>query len=285
MLDLATNRDPRRMSEYPGVDDLVEMFSGVPGIQAKAHLWEDTEGHLAAYAIEGWVAPFEIARSYADNEQAVAQVLSWCVERARQTGEPAIVAHSWVDDQERIALLERHGFVRQPWQQGLQYMERSLHEPIPSPHMPPGYAIRHVAGEHEVEALVDLHRAAFDTEWMTVQYRLAMMRVPDYDPALDLLAVAPDGSLAALTVCGLNRQENALSGRNVGHTDPVATHPAHRRKGLARALLLTGFQLLKTRGMDVAAVGTWSENTAMVRAAQSVGYRVQTRRITLKKPI
>jgi hypothetical protein len=45
------------------------------------------------------------------------------------------------------------------------------------------------------------HRAAFGTEYLTVEERLATMREPEYDPELDLLAVAPDGRLAAYCMC------------------------------------------------------------------------------------
>jgi ribosomal protein S18 acetylase RimI-like enzyme len=111
---------------------------------------------------------------------------------------------------------------------------------------------------------------------MTVEYRLAMMRVPDYEPELDLIAVAPDGRFAAFCVCHISREENALTGRNEGYTDPVGTHPAFQRQGLARALLLTGLHLLKQRGMDRAILGTWGENIAMQRTAASVGFRVES---------
>jgi len=90
---------------------------------------------------------------------------------------------------------------------------------------------------------------------------------------LDLVAVTSDGSLVAYCVCYISHEENALSGRQVGYTDPVATHPECRHLGLAKALLLTGMNLLKQRGMHTARLSTSSENIAMLRAAQSVGFR------------
>jgi predicted N-acetyltransferase YhbS len=120
-----------------------------------------------------------------------------------------------------------------------------LDEPIPAPQLPDGFTIRHVAGEHEVEQLVELHRAAFGTENMTTTYRLAMMRVPEYDRTLDLLAVAPDGKLAAFCVGYVSEAENRLSEQKLGWLDPVGTRPEFQRQGLARSLLLTGLHLLK----------------------------------------
>jgi mycothiol synthase len=169
------------------------------------------------------------------------------------------------------------------WSKSTLHCARSLSDPIPEPRVPEGFGIRHVAGEHEAEALAALHRAAFGTENMTTEGRLSWMRTPDYDPELDLVAVAPDGTLAAYVFCSISEEENALSGREDGYTDPVATHPAFQRRGLARALLLTGFRLLKRRGVETAHTSTGSWNVAMRQTARSVGYRVESTTIFFKK--
>jgi ribosomal protein S18 acetylase RimI-like enzyme len=187
------------------------------------------------------------------------------------------------DDSDHIALLESHGFQTLP--------ERSLHlirrlaEPIPAPTLPLGFVIRPVTGEQEVGALVALHRAAFGTENLSSDDRLSWMRTPDYDPDLDLVAVAPDGRLAAYCFCGISREDNARTGRNEGFTDPVATRPDFQQRGLARALLLTGMRLLRERGMDWAVLGTLSDNAAMQRAAQSVGFHVAWERLWFARPL
>ena len=158
---------------------------------------------------------------------------------------------------------------------------RSLSEPIGEPQLPAGFEVRSATGEQEAEALAALHRAAFGTEHMTVEERLAMMRVPEYDPALDLIAVAPDKSLAGYCFCSISHE----GGSCLGHTDPVATHPRFQRLGLARALMLTGVRRLKERGAEKAMLGTSSENTAMQRAAESAGFRLAWSKVWLSKPI
>jgi len=85
----------------------------------------------------------------------------------------------------------------------LQYA-RSLNEPISEYAFPPGFFLRHVEGEHEVESLVTLHRAAFGTENMTVEQRLAIMHAPQYERELDFVAVAPNGELSAFCICGFD---------------------------------------------------------------------------------
>lgn len=164
-------------------------------------------------------------------------------------------------------------------------MTRPLHEPIPTPQVPPEFTIRHVLGKEEAEALAALHRAAFGSEVMTTENRLAMMRVPEYDPTLDWVATAADGSLAAFVMGSISAEENALTGIQRGYTDPVGTHPSYQRRGLARALLLTGLQVLKQRGMTEAALSTSSQNNAMQSTAQAVGYRITGKMLLFHKQL
>ena len=153
-------------------------------------------------------------------------------------------------------------------------MSRSLNLPIPEPQLPPGFIIRPMGGEVEIDAYVALHRAAFGTEIMTVEYRRTIISAPDYIPELDLVAVAPDGDLAAFCVCQIFPDDSPRAGGlKEGWTDPLGTHPAYQRLGLATALLLTGMRLLKARGMDTAILGTSSSNLAMQHTARSVGYQ------------
>jgi mycothiol synthase len=277
---LIAARPAERIADYPGVVDLREML-GTSQVQANTRLWEDADGRLAGFAIVRAAygsLMFEVAPWATDGDIA-AQMIAWgeeCVHSVkRQSDEPVVLRTNCRDhNAERAALLELHGFVRQ--EEHTLHMERSLGEPIPEPSVPEGVSIRHVEGEHEVKALVALHRAAFGTENMTAEARLSWMRTPEYDPELDLVAVAPDGTLAAYVFCSISHEENRLTGRKNGYTDPVATRPAFQRRGLACALLLTGFGLLKQQGVERARTGTSSSNIAMLRTARSVGFRTES---------
>jgi len=289
MLDLlAAVRSPARTSDYPGIVDLRELLALRP-VQDNTRLWFDTAGRVVGFALvdhyDNLWFEFDQQATHPDIEL---EIVDWgvaCIRHAMEEGRPgsALDAGCGSDDTARISLLERHGFVRQ--EISSLHMVRPLDEPIPTPQVPVGFTVRHVAGEKEAEALVALHRAAFGTENMTVAERLAMMRGREYDAALDLLAVAPDGRLAAYCMCSISQEENERTGRNEGYTDPVATHPDFRRRGLARALLLTGLSELKRRAVDTAVLGTGSDNPAMLRTAQAVGFRVQSTTLWFSKPV
>jgi ribosomal protein S18 acetylase RimI-like enzyme len=268
------------LADSPGVVDLQEMLS-LPAIQANTRLWQNAVGQLVAFALVDDYnnLHFEIAPQAAGQE-IEAQIVAWGIECIRKSsqGSPATLDASCREDNaERIAFLERHGFEQQAIH--TIHMIRPLAQPIAAPQLPEGFSIRCVTGESEAQALVALHRAAHGTDHFTLKDRLAWMHTPEYDPELDLVAVAPDGALAAYCFCQISQQENARTGRNEGYTDPVATHPNFQRRGLARALLLTGLHLLKQKGAQFAALGTSSENIAMQHTATSVGFGVQSTRL------
>jgi ribosomal protein S18 acetylase RimI-like enzyme len=284
MIDLlAVARPAAWIAEYPTSADLHELLS-LPDTQAKTRLWFDANGLLAGFAlVDPWNnLLFEILPQGEAVDEIASQMVAWgkaCVERnTPKSGDPATLdASCRQDDLQRIALLEQNGFHRLEIRS--LHLTRPLDEPIPAPELPPGFIIRPLAGASEMEALVALHRAAFGSEQMTLELRRAIMEAPEYIPELDLVVVAPDGRLAGYCTCQISPDEDARSGRSKGYTDPVAVHPDFQRRGLARALLLTGMRLLKERGLQAAVMGTSSENHAMQKVAEAVGFQVHSARL------
>ncbi len=287
VLDLVRARAAEKRLDYPGLDDLRELLD-LFGAGECVRLWKDPAGSLAGYAI------LSCGETYASLvfESAPQAPLAWLGGRMLAWGEEVylrayrgqangISLSVRARESERLALLESHAYLRQADE--VLHLARALDEPIPQPVLPPGYTIRALDGEVEAPDWVALHQAAFGTLNMTLEHKLAMMGLPDYDPALDLVALAPDGALAAYVVCSLNREEKRQGGRVVGYTDPVGTHPDHQRKGLCRALLLRGLALLEQRGAAEARLGTGSWNEAMRRAAESAGFRVADRSLLYEK--
>lgn len=289
MIDLLISlQAPDRVTDAPSIVDLRELVM-LSDVRERTRLWLNENEQLVAFAL---VDPYANLRWEIDPCAATrdleSEMVSWGV--ACRQGMPVndgrsrtLDASCREDDMERIGFLERCGFVRQSVRS--VHLERSLNEPIPLPTLPSGFVLRTVAGESEADALAALHRAAFGTPHMTVEERLAMMRVPDYDPSLDLVIVAPDGRLAAYCLCSVCREENEQTGRNDGSTDPLATHPDWKRRGLGKALLLAGMRLLKSRGVDCAVLGTSSDNAAMLATAQSAGFHVRSVTVWFAKPI
>ncbi len=289
MVDLLSSaRSAQSISDYPTPLDLRELLA-LPEMQIATRLWFSDAGDLVAFALVDTVNNllFELNPN-AYTVEIEDQLVTWgmdCVSRNPfpDLFSPHLDATCKMDNVVRKAFLERHGFERSPG--GSLTMVRSLDDPIPVARLPYGFIIRPMAGEQEVEAYVALHQAAFGTRNMTKAYRLAIMQTPDYLPELDLVAVAPDGSLAALCVCQMASDENGPEGVSIGRTDPVGTHPAYRRRGLAKALLLTGLSLLKERGATQAELTTTGDNLPMIRAAGEAGFTISSSILWFSKPV
>ena len=278
ILDLLTKVRPvAHLHDYPVKVDIEENLAS-DEIRANTRLWFDDDQPVAwAYVDE-----FNNLRWELDSRYEVTlgpEIVAWgeaCIRKMHpEEGPKALDASCREDYTDRISFLKRHGF--QQTDDTSIYMTRPLFKPIPDPVLPQGFSIRPIKGKEEADAVASTHRAAFGTEYMTTENRLAIMSTSEYDPTLDLLAIAPNGDIAAYCSCSVNERDKE------GFTDPVATHPKYQRMGLSRALLLTGMKLLKERGMESAHLGTSGENIAMQKTAESVGFQVEYRTLWFSK--
>ena len=131
--------------------------------------------------------------------------------------------------------------------------ERPIDGPVRA-ELPPGFSIRSMADDNDVEARRAVLGLAFNhadpAEWATAETYRELQRAPDYRADLDLYVAAPDGALAACCIAwhdGVNR---------VGTFEPVGTHPAYRRMGLGRAVIMEGINRLAALGATKAWVGS-----------------------------
>lgn len=276
------------------VSDL-RLVLGRPGTMAErnGYVWEDRAGRVVGFGLlwEPYDGVYLLVGPEHDTERAaepalcrdiVTRLEARGIELARERGkEVTLRARVGEDAAGLMALLEGRGYSREE-RHTLRY-RRSLATPFPEPAPPAGFTLRHVRGEEEVEAYVALHREAFGTDHMTADARLARMRSPGYVAELDLVAAAPDGTLAALVVGEILVEESDAAGYVIGSTDPLGTRPAYRRMGLARALLLEAFRRLREHGAEVTTVGTGSWNEPTQRLLESVGYELEHRRLTYAK--
>lgn len=270
------------VTDYPGANDLREMLADA-SVQKNTRVWKDGNRDIAAYAlVDDFNNLLFDVRPDAHSKELDAGIFGWGIEclvrhNAESGTHDTLDAVCRAEDRERAAWLEHFGFVRQPLQ--TVRMARALREPIEEPTLPDGFVLRAIEGVREAEALAALHRAAFGSDYMTAEKRLAWMATPHYDAALDLVIVAPDGSLAASCFGSIDPEGNARTGRAEGSLDPVATHPNFQRLGLARACLVEGMRRLKERGVEYAVLGTSSENAAMQRAARAAGFEIDSVRV------
>jgi ribosomal protein S18 acetylase RimI-like enzyme len=138
--------------------------------------------------------------------------------------------------------------------------------PLPEAPLPPGYLVRPVRLPSELEARVEVHRAAFAPSKMTLEKHTRLLDLPGYTPDHDLVVEAPDGSLVAFTLVWWDPVARA------GEFEPVGVHPDHQRRGLGRAVNVEGLRLLRQLGAIDAIVFSRQTNAASEALYASAGF-------------
>ncbi len=243
-------------------------------------LWVNADCQLLAWAV--MQTPFWTI-DYAYHPDADTnlhrQLLAWADHRARQTldtpgGRPCWFAMVLAGQTDRIRDLEEAGFASQAnvgedsWSKVL--LQHSAQIPVAEYDSQAGFVIRPLAGANEVEAYVELHRAVFESTNMTAQWRTRTLRCPEYLSDLDLVAVAPDGRLAAFCVCWLSKDSE---GKSSGQIEPLGVHESFRGLGLGRAILSEGLRRLYLCGADRVYVETDKYRNAALELYEAVGFR------------
>jgi mycothiol synthase len=195
----------------------------------------------------------------------------------------ASVVKSGADDRltGRAAFLGKHGFT--PEAQWVD-MRAPATTALPEPVLPTGYTIRTHANLQDPALLVETLNAGFCDYYDFRESTPAEMGhwLARESVAADGLFVAfgPDGDPAGICLTEANPTRRDEAGQPVGFIDSLGVVPAHRRRGLARALLLTGMHWLRAHGQGAIDLDTWGHNDRALPLYTGVGFAV-TRRGTL----
>ncbi len=230
-------------------------------LEQAIYYWETDDGHIAAM-----ICPESRGQVYLNVHPGFAarildaeilQVAEDCLsEPDAETGGRKLTVWAHQHDTQRVQVLTERGYIRGDWPE-MQH-RRSLELPIPEVAIPSGYTIRALGDRNELPMRSWLSWRVFhpnepDTNYMGWDWYLDIQRCPLYRRDLDLVAVAPNGELAAF--CGIWYDDVTRA----GYFEPVGTAPEHERRGLARATMTEGLRRLKSLGGIQAHVGGYSE--------------------------
>ena len=155
------------------------------------------------------------------------------------------------------ALFTERGYARSKF--SAEHMRsRCLSQPIPHLTPPAGYTVRALGDESELPARSWLSWKAFhpdepDEKYEGWEWYKNVQRVPLYRRDLDIVAVAPDGELAAFcTVWFDDVTRTAVF-------EPVGTHPDHQKRGLGKAVMREGLRRAQRLGATLATVSSYGE--------------------------
>jgi mycothiol synthase len=157
-------------------------------------------------------------------------------------------------DELRQGLLSRCGYVKGEWPE--YQWRRNLDVPIPEVPVPSGYTLRSLGdglellercyasglGFHEGDISIAVNNRADPTWYRNIQ------TAPLYRRDLDLVAITPDGEIASFCTIWFDDVTRSA------YFEPVATVPAHQRRGLGKALLMEGLRRLQRMGATLAFV-------------------------------
>lgn len=246
--------------EPPHDTIVAELGRAIAGLARTS--WREREGAIV-HGIQIWVHP-DLQR------QGIGRgLLAWAEARARAVaagheGRAAELEHRFggITSQTNaagVAFAEGAGYAPTRFH---YEMRRDLADPIPEVAMPDGLEVRPVLPEHhraiwlaDAEAFRDHWDAAAVNEDDFVRF----FAHPDIDTSLWFVAWDRD-EVAGMVINGINPDENARLGLEVGWLDDVSTRRPWRRRGLASALIARSLALLRERGMTVAALGVDSES-------------------------
>ncbi len=288
-----------RLSPYAGAEDL----AGMKGLLRA--LWRDEGPHVAclpgdldwrlnrypcdpedhvvvchdATGLVGFAWRFGV-RSEVDlivgagATDATNLLIDWS-ERVEEGAPPAVIYALETQLSLRRALAAR-GY--RPTPSAYLHFLQTAADPSPPPRWPAGYRGASMASLGvPVADRAGLHRAAFASARVSDVNYARVMSAPDYRADLDLVAVAADGRLAAFVLVWL---EVALG---VAVCEPVGTHPAHRGRGLAKALLAEARARAFALGADTLAVAAFGGDPVTPELYRAAGFRRVDRSVAYRR--
>lgn len=224
------------------------------------HIWETTDGQIAAA-----LTPESQGNAYLHvhpdlhTPELDCEMVSVAEETLALTddnGRHQLTVWAHQHDTRRGDMLISRGYVKGEWPE-YQYRRR-LDAAIPETPPAPGYSIRALGNSDELPARSWLSWRTFhpdepDEKYGGWEWYPDVQRCPLYRRDLDLVAVAPDGTLAGFCTIWFDDVTRT------GYFEPVGIAPEHQRRGLGRALMYEGLRRLKHYGGILGTVGGYSE--------------------------
>ncbi len=229
-------------------------------LSAAVFLWETADGRLAAVLNPDGAgeAFLQVHPAFHSSELEV-EMLSAAETQFATTqagGSQRLVVWAHGNDWARQDLLARRGYSKG---ENPEYQRRrGMSRPIPEIPTPEGYTLRALGDvdEHPARSWVSwkaFHPDEPDEKYEGWDWYANVQRAPLYRRDLDLVAVAPNGDLAAFCTLWFDDVTRTAA------FEPVGTHPNYQRQGLGKALMAEGLRRVRDLGATLCTVGSYSE--------------------------
>jgi mycothiol synthase len=170
------------------------------------------------------------------------------------------------------------------------YMECHDLTNLPEAAYPEGIQMRNYAVGQDEESFAAAVTEAFADHWGAVPHTLAQeqhrVEAPGFQPEDNLLAVDADGQIAGLCLLEFPEMELDSADPNPPLIDDLAVRQAYRRRGIGRALMLSGMGRIAERGYSSVGLGVDVDNpNRVLRLYESLGFVVQSRGTVYRKEL
>jgi len=271
-----TAEDVERWFELEDLDLALDVFLAVEGGRIEGY------ADVSVLGSERKVVNVDL-RVLPGRERAVERLLEEVERRAQELGEPGACIRAFANekDDDYRAALSAHGFeiVRSSLT-----MEIDLETPAQKPVWPDGLVSRSF-GSGEDQAVYHAYVDAFADHWGFVPESFADWCTWNLGSNRDTSlwrVVHVDDEIAALCMTAPSRGDD----EELGWVNVLAVRRPWRRRGLARALLLESFELLRSIGRRRAGLGVDSENTTGALALyHGVGMHATSRSDTWERAL
>ncbi len=237
-------------------------------LEAALFLWETADGKLvAALHPDGPGEAFLQVHPAFRTPELEVEMMSVAETQFATTqpeGRQKLYLWAHASDPMRQDLLTRRGYTKGKHPE--YQRRRDMSAPIPEVDIPAGYSIRALGDESEHPARSWLSWRAFhpdepDDKYEGWTWYRNVQRATLYRRDLDLVAVAPDGQLAAFCTLWFDDVTR------VAAFEPVGTNPDHQRKGLGKALMAEGLRRVRDMGATLCTVNSYSEGAGALYAS------------------
>ena len=275
------NSDPNQDMLFAEVNDEVIGYS--------RGFWRQEENGPRIYGSVGFLAPAWRRKGIGTS------MLHWIENRMRVVAESHAAMQTglfegFVNDGNLslAALLEKNNY--KPIRYMVEMVRPDL-ENISDFSMPEGLEVRSVLPEH-YQAIWDADKEAFRDHWGYAEpteedYQAWFSNKTIFQPQLWQIAWDINtNEIAGQVRTFINEAENEKFNRKRGYTEFISVRRPWRKRGLARALIVSSLRLQKEQGMTESALGADSENiSGATRVYEDCGFQVTKRSTIYRKPL
>jgi ribosomal protein S18 acetylase RimI-like enzyme len=236
---------------------------------------DEEDEYLKVWEIDGQIVALSRTRPSGDCTLLIhpehtahsRQIMAWMEEHEKELAMSDDVKMTIVTDDadsELISTLVSLGFEKDEIDGDNQV--RPLDAPVPDYSLPEGYTVRH-AVDDDYEKYLEIQSSVFrHMKHMTMKRYLHYRSASFYQEELDIVAVAPSGEFAAFCTGRIDPVSK------IAELEPVGTHPEHRQKGLAKAVILECLKRLEKHKPTAVVILGAAPSDAARNLYESVGF-------------